>query len=301
MNILLVDDEAQVRQMLERRLTIKGYSVQVAQDGQQAWEIFAEVPHQFDMVLTDIKMPRLDGLQLFERIRKEDYKLPVVMMTGHAELRFAIQALKLGAFDFLQKPFDLLDLQKTLGKVESICSEKEQVKTLLPFYRGELQVAIESRTGLVNSVVACFQDHLAPICDAFGLNINRLNLCLIEALGNAIIHGNLGISSEIKEESWDLFAEMLQEREASPEYSGKQVTIVYRFQQHQIEFEVTDEGIGFDYENLPSFADSNPLVFSGRGILLIRAYMDEVRWNESGNQITMIKYLPDPSQPDSDE
>ena len=110
--VLVVDDEVEIRTLLSRRLRRAGYAVEEAGDGAEALELVdKEVP---DVVVTDIAMPRLDGLGLLKRLRSKDPELPVIVLTGHGSFDNAIQAMREGTlFDYLLKPLEdlvLLDL-----------------------------------------------------------------------------------------------------------------------------------------------------------------------------------------------
>ncbi len=107
--LLLIDDEPNILTTLRRALEIEGYEVEVAGGGRVGLEKVAA--RDFDLVLLDVMMPELDGLQTLELIRGRDPELPVIMMSGHATIDTAVQATKLGAGDFLEKP---LSTEKTL-------------------------------------------------------------------------------------------------------------------------------------------------------------------------------------------
>jgi DNA-binding NtrC family response regulator len=103
--ILLADDEASVRMTLAANLELEGFEVETAEDGQRALELFGEKP--FDLVLTDIRMPRMDGVQLFQEIRRREPGMPVVLMSGFALEDLVDHALTHGAFALLPKPFEV--------------------------------------------------------------------------------------------------------------------------------------------------------------------------------------------------
>ena len=102
--ILLVDDEEHIRRGLGQLLELEDYSVTCAADGAEGWQMFQQM--DFDLVITDIKMPRLDGLQLLRMAREHAPEVPVIIITGHGDLDMAIEALRGGAYDFITKPFD---------------------------------------------------------------------------------------------------------------------------------------------------------------------------------------------------
>ena len=108
--ILLADDEAGIRKVLGISLTDSGYEVLTAEDGQAAFEIFQQTKPQ--IVLTDIKMPGMDGIELLQKIKQEDPDTEVIMITGHGDMELAIRSLKHEATDFVTKPIndDVLEI-----------------------------------------------------------------------------------------------------------------------------------------------------------------------------------------------
>ncbi|MBU6376297.1 MAG: response regulator, partial [Bdellovibrionales bacterium] len=104
-NILIIDDEAAIRQSLAGALSDEGYEVQLAESGREGLgRIRASRP---DLVLLDIWMPEIDGIETLKLIKSEFSDLPVIMMSGHGTIETAVKATKLGAFDFIEKPLSL--------------------------------------------------------------------------------------------------------------------------------------------------------------------------------------------------
>src|SRR5512137_2341844 len=114
MHILLIDDDPHLLRFLKRSLTKSGHSTIEAHDGKQGWEVFLERSQAFDVIVTDIDMPVLSGVELLKRLREKAYDIPVIVMTGHDDLQFSIEVLRLGAFDFLLKPFRAKELLAVL-------------------------------------------------------------------------------------------------------------------------------------------------------------------------------------------
>ncbi len=102
--LLFVDDEEAMREAAEQWLGLAGFKVTLAADAEEALALLAKSP--FDAVITDVKMPRCDGVELLERISSRDRDLPVILLTGHGNVPMAVDAMRRGAFDFLEKPYD---------------------------------------------------------------------------------------------------------------------------------------------------------------------------------------------------
>ncbi|MBM4349256.1 MAG: response regulator, partial [Deltaproteobacteria bacterium] len=115
--ILVVDDEAPLREILQRGLTQMGeYSVELAQNGQEAIDkIEKEI---FDLILTDLMMPEMDGMELLKIIKGTRPEMPVIMMTAYGSIDTAVEAMKIGANDYITKPVDFRDLLLRISKVD---------------------------------------------------------------------------------------------------------------------------------------------------------------------------------------
>ena len=118
----------------------------------------------------------------------------------------------------------------------------------------------------------------------------RLGIALSEALANAVNHGNFAVSSDLRETDIAAYYRLLDERRGQSPYRERNVYVSAEVTRSQAVLQVRDEGAGFDPRNLPDPTDPAHLEkTSGRGMLLIRTFMDEVRHNEAGNEITMVK------------
>jgi DNA-binding NtrC family response regulator len=112
--VLVVDDERPIRFLMEKELPRAGCIVAVAEDGEDAMERLQT--HEFDVVLLDLKMPGMGGMEALRRIRESGTSAEVVVLTGHPDVATAIEAMKLGAYDYLTKPFKLAEVEVVLGR-----------------------------------------------------------------------------------------------------------------------------------------------------------------------------------------
>ncbi len=110
--ILVVDNGETIRETLLKILEREGYNVLTANDGQAALEILRE--HKVNLILSDVCMPRIDGNKLLKLAKSIVPEVEVILMTGHGKMEMGLEALKDGAFDFIQKPFTKLTLNKTV-------------------------------------------------------------------------------------------------------------------------------------------------------------------------------------------
>jgi two-component system response regulator AtoC len=112
--ILVVDDEPNLRRVLRAQLERDGYDVHTAEDGEQAIALLRD--NHLDLVITDLRMPKLDGMELLRRIVSSEDAVPVVMITAHGTVDTAVEALKTGAFDYITKPFDQAEVRTIVRK-----------------------------------------------------------------------------------------------------------------------------------------------------------------------------------------
>src|SRR5512136_581346 len=110
--VLVSDDELSMRQFLEILLKKEGHQVVCTGDGQEAWARFQAEP--FDLVISDIKMPKMDGLELLRKVKERRPALAVIMVTAYASPEDAIAAMKAGAYDYLTKPFKLEEIKSVI-------------------------------------------------------------------------------------------------------------------------------------------------------------------------------------------
>ncbi len=120
-NILIIDDEQPIRTSLREILEYEGHSVDEAQDGVNG--VIAARKKQYSVIFCDIKMPKMDGLDVLDMLKSKEVDTPVIMISGHGTVETAVQALKKGAFDFIQKPLDLNRILITLKHA----TEKEEL------------------------------------------------------------------------------------------------------------------------------------------------------------------------------
>ena len=121
--LLVVDDESNLRLVVQKEMSRQGHEVKTASDGETAWSLLEEA--DFDVVLCDINMPRLDGIGLLRRLREKSQNPPeVIMLTGNATVETAIDAMKLGAYDYLTKPYRIVELAALVQQA----AEKQRLK-----------------------------------------------------------------------------------------------------------------------------------------------------------------------------
>jgi len=179
--ILIVDDEAVMRESLRDWLTDGGYQVEMASNGEEALKTIAE--HDFDVVILDLKLPGKDGIEVLREAREKKPQLKGVIITAYPSVLSAVEAMKEGAIDYLTKPFDLNELEKlireTLGPVQVEIKPKAPSETAIAEPIIAEEVKAEEEKARVEEVIdeASGKIYLPPcqIACPIGENIQRTN------------------------------------------------------------------------------------------------------------------------------
>lgn len=292
-NILVVDDLDIDREMVRRCLSaFENLKFSFASDGEEALQMVEERPPE--LVVTDLRMPGMDGLELVRRMSQDFPLIPVILMTSQGSEQIAVQALKAGAAHYVSKDELKETLAETICEVlEIVRARRKRSKVLEYFESSETRFRIPSDVSVVTPMVAFFQELLSRR----GIHDEALRMhvgiALMEALSNAIIHGNLEVESELRRTNREAFDKRVEERSKKPEYRSREVLCTSIEYPDSIKYIIQDEGCGFDPGEIPDPTDpENLLLMGGRGIMLIRTLMDRVEFNEQGNQITLYKELP---------
>jgi len=295
LTILLVDDEELVREELGAILEESGYDVITGADGEEGLALFRS--RGPDMVITDVRMPRRDGLSLAMTIREEAPSVPVTVITGHGTEAMAIKALRAGVTDFVKKPVRLEDLDAALSRMRAVSQELTTEPALSHPEAVELVELLWSyRLDNELAVVPSFVDMLVARCGA-GLPppaAMELGLALRELLINAVEHGNLGITFDEKTLALEsgTMASLVAQRASDPALGSRHVKVRAHLSDGVLTVQVQAQGEGFDWATLPDPLDlSHQMAPNGRGLLLARMSVDSLEYNDLGNLVTITKRL----------
>ncbi len=288
--ILVVDDSAVDRRLAGGLLSKDpSYQVEFCENGADAASVIDHSPP--DLVITDLQMPEMDGLQLVEHIKQTAPYLPVILMTSMGSEEVAVQALERGASSYVPKRKLAQDLMRIVQQVlEASVQQHHRVQLLRGMTRSEFGFELENDSTLIPPLISHLQDAATQLglCDE--ADRLRLAIALEEALTNALYHGNLELSSELRDNEPEIYAAEVNRRRVIAPYADRRVYIDARLTREEARFVIRDEGKGFDPSNLPDPLD--PDCFDkagGRGILLMRTFMNDVRFNAKGNEVTLIK------------
>ncbi|HEV3468213.1 MAG TPA: ATP-binding protein [Pyrinomonadaceae bacterium] len=260
--ILIVEGNAELRAVLADALGALGHEVVTA--GDRAEAVAREDLEDFDLIISDLAEYADSGVQIVSELKRKRLFVPIVVSSEEAHHTGIVKAFKLGAANFLRKPYDEEELrgivEKTLGyKLRFI----EDLK-VLPYVREHIEFELPSDLSLMNGVLHYLIERVAAL-GVIKPDTSNLFIALDEAFVNAVKHGNRGDHRKLVRITADLSAK-------------------------EARFTIEDEGEGFDVSDIPDPRDpSNLFKTSGRGVLLIYNIMDEVEYNERGNRLTMVK------------
>ncbi|MFZ2960893.1 MAG: response regulator [Candidatus Ozemobacteraceae bacterium] len=294
MKVLIVEDDDGTRFVLGKVAKNEGHEVKMAPDGAAGLVLFREF--RPDMVVSDIKMPKMDGLRLLEQIRNVDYDVVVVIISSMESAEYTLKALRLRANDFFVKPVREIDLVAMYKKYQNILQTRTKEREIVGMIlQKNLEMRIFNQLELVGKVVDRLMqeaEHHFPPVDRLGIHLG-----LVEIITNAIEHGNLEITFDEKthamEGGCDTWQDLLLSRSGKPGYSDRYVTIEMKIDTSHGEWIITDQGSGFDWKKIPNpNAPENLLKSHGRGVLLTQFEFDEVMFLEKGNKVRLVKRKP---------
>ncbi len=308
--ILVVDDwEIDRIRVVERLRSGLDANYIVAADGVAA--LAAIKRHKPDLVVTDLVMPRMDGLQLVEYIRKRYSFLPSVLIASRGSEDIACRALEAGAVQFVPKQ-ELGRLVDTVVSVLQLSIGCRQQERLRGYWQStQSQFCLENDTAAIPVLVSHLQQQASSMRGLDDTECFRLGVALNEALQNAVHHGNLELSSSLRQaDAWRLSPEMAgidyiprpdyyalaEMRRRQEPYRHRKVHVTVQESPESGRYTIRDEGLGFDKRQLcgnPIDAEhlSRPC---GRGLFLIHTFMEHVEFNDRGNEIAMThRYRPE--------
>jgi CheY-like chemotaxis protein len=270
------------------------WHVAYAKDGQEALDMLEK--SQPDLIVTDLQMPELNGLELVQEVRRSYPLVPVILMTAQGSEQIAVKALESGAASYVPKVRLSEELASIADRVLSLSGERRTQRVLMQRMESmKARFVLNSEPRLLTSLVG----HLQRTLNDMGLFSEsdrlRVGVALEEALLNAAYHGNLEISSELREQDHSAYYDLARERTQIAPFASRSIFVDVDFSRNHVEYVIQDEGPGFDPSKLPDPTDPVNLERPcGRGLLLMRTFMDHVRYNKSGNQVTMSKRVTEP-------
>jgi len=290
MSHLLVVDDSGVDRLLAGHLLKRNtdWTVSFAGNGKEAVEKFEEqLP---DLVVTDLQMPEMSGLELVELVRERHPRIPVVLMTSYGSEAIACEAIRRGAASYVPKQELAADLADTVSRLLA-ATRRQPLQDRL--HRGESEFDDEFDNDLAQ--LSTFTQELRQILSERGLfNENeclRFAAAVDEALLNAYYHGNLEVDSKLRELDSNAYQDLASERLRQDPYRERHIHVHASIKADQVSVTIGDDGPGFDRSRLPDPTDPEYVDRPyGRGLLLMRTFADAVRFNDVGNEVTLVKW-----------
>ena len=294
---ILVVEDSSVDRMLVGGLLAKAsgtsdgeWEIEFACDGEEALQrLKATNQGAVDVVVTDLQMPKLDGLGLVKAVREDWPHLPVILITSQGSEQIAIDALRAGATSYSPKSMLRTDLVRTIRQVIEMASymQYEHDTDLIPAPK-QVAFVLENDSSLIGPTIEHLQENLPGWSEK---DRWQFVMAMDEALVNAMHHGNLEVDSKLREsENEEDYYNTIRARKNTPPFCHRRVRVEAEFSEQHICVQISDDGQGFDPSKLEDpTSDANLHKVSGRGLFLIRSFMDQVAHNMTGNQITMTK------------
>ena len=289
--ILLVDDSPVDRRLYTKLLEHDSdFDVTTCSDGAEA--IKAMGTHLPRVVVADVQMPKMDGLELVQKAKKKFPNIPVILITGHGSEALATKALKAGAAGYVPKSNSGESLVATVQHVLDLVHHSEvdrRIRQMTNLVQYEL--SLENDETLIPGVLQLARQRMTD-CGTYDPGaLLQVGVAMEQAILNAIYHGNL----EFKQFGDVEFDKQSRQKEASilvsePPYNDRRVKVEMRITPEEARFVVRDEGRGFDVKELAALGLTQSLRGEfGQGLFLMWSFMDKVVFDQTGNCVNLIK------------
>ena len=299
MPMILVADDSEI----DRRIILEvlqkeplDWLIEVVDSAEEAMHLMKQMA--FDVIITDVLMSGLSGLELLNHVHKQPHRVPVIVISGQSDQQAAIDALRQGAASFVSKSELHSRLGETVKQVLDSSNREQNYQSMISCAQEmRFHFELENDPGLIKALVCMIQQM------AEGMQIltteaqTRLGVALDEAILNAMCHGNLELSkNEMKEvhahHHADEVMEGLEKRRSESPFCDRRVHVRIGMTREGIKVIVQDDGEGFQTAEI---AKGDPT----RGITLIRNLVDQATFSEAGNELTLVKMRDRAAQSES--
>lgn len=286
-SLLVLDDEPLNLEIIGEYLSDTGYQLTFFEDPEQAWETLNGHPYDFDVVVMDRMMPKLDGLSLLKRI-KADIRmrhLPVIMQTAAANPEQVSEGLAAGAHYYLTKPFRSEALLAIVRAALHDRARWADISQRMANHSRAVQLLAQAQFVLTTLEEA---EAVAGLLALSAKDGETVAMGLAELLVNGIEHGNLGIdfNSKAKLKSEERWLDEVQRRLKLPENQHKRVRVNARIAGNLMTVTIIDEGPGFDWREFLTISPDRAFAPNGRGIAVSRqAAFQTLEYHGNGNTV----------------
>ena len=285
--VLVVEDNAHDRALLQAHLHPLPADVAFAGDGIEAWEMIERDARQFDVILLDRTMPRMNGLELLARLKADPRcrTIPVILQTGSVGREEMLEGINAGAYYYLTKPYNAEVLRMV---VRTAAADNGEMRRL----QSQLERGVKA-LGLAQYAIFSYR----TIDEARDLGSVLARACpdpesavigLTELLVNAVEHGNLGITYDEKTQlrTHSRWEAEIQRRLTMPEYAGRTAEVRFEREGREMRFTVRDCGSGFDWRRYFDIDPARAFDTHGRGILMARHLsFHSLEYRGCGNEV----------------
>lgn len=291
MKILIVEDDLASLSFLEMILKKEGFDYRTAENGRLGYHIFKE--YQPDIVLTDVNMDEMSGLELLEKVKRERAETIVILLTAYTSEENVMSAMRYGANNYFKKPVLKNTFLSVLRKYANIIQMQNYDKEIVSFQvKHTFNLQFPSNIDLIPSIVNYLVKETSGILSpSIQLDVR---LGLSELLINAVEHGNMEISFEDKEQAIqdDTLQDLYNSRMKNEIFSKRVVDVKYSMDGKSCEWTITDQGCGFDFLKIPDPVTEDGLLrMHGRGIFICRFQFDKMEYIETGNIVKVTKMI----------
>lgn len=294
--ILVVDDSVAIVTSLTAILKISGYEVETAFNASDALRLIHS--KDYDLVICDIEMPGLTGLDFLGRVRRDfDRELDVILMTGFLDHDYFIEAIRLGASDFISKP---IDSKQIVRSIQTLLDRKRTRNDYSEFYShldtARFDFELDPRHFSKFAISKVFNSFLRQNFRLSHQVLNEILICLDEMVYNGFIHGTLNLSVSERLLDHSNLHKLIEEKLKIPEVAGKRMrfSLCINHKEDTIKLTVDDDGDGFDYQSWLDKVAKEPqlnLDEHGRGISMLYHLADSLEFGREGRSVTIVKQL----------
>ena len=295
-SILIVDDSPEIVNALSSLLNIQGYKTETALSGREALRKARK--KLYDIVVCDIEMPGINGLEFLERVRRDGHDQEVILMTGYMEHDYFIREIRLGASDFFTKPIDIPSLMASIGIIaERINSRRSSEKILNTYERAEFSVVIDPAKFTGAGLEKIIRPLMLKNLDLPQDFLNDIMTCADEMLQNAYFHGVLELSPQERMLDQASLRGLISAKLQQPHIASRRMrfSIYFDSVREAIVIRMEDDGNGFDHESwlqkLKNDGIGPNTDAHGRGLAMLFYLSDELEFTDGGRKIQLVRNL----------
>ncbi|MCW7496545.1 response regulator [Leptospira levettii] len=289
MKILFVDDEETIRELFWEYFKDE-FNVTLASDGMEALAIANQ--NTFDLIISDISLPKLNGIQFIQKLRADGNQTPFLVITGDSDIQIAIDVFRMGAVDFFLKPFRMEALRSRIKKFENADIDLTLLYNSgeITQFSGDCKIKLKPQIKKLTSYIAFLTKQILNSPHALPEDLISIKIVLYELLANAIEHGVAGVTYAEKQECLESNQDYFKYVDERCAGNNSSVFVELLMDDVGVTIVIRDEGNGFAVSQIPNpIENPSANLVSGRGIFLAKMNIDSIVYNEKGNEVRFFK------------